>query len=140
MKAILWFLVVLPFSNLNAQTALEDDLIGTWRAVKIYDIGARIPEKSTPYIETVQKAFLQGKFRFEADQTFALDISFPEMAIKNGHWKIDEYTNEVIIQEWKDRELHKPILMSINVLTKNGKTIFVIEETFFAFEMERDPD
>jgi hypothetical protein len=62
------------------------------------------------------------------------------MAIKNGHWKILADNAEIIIQEWEDKDKPRSVLMSITVLQKDGKTIFMLEETFFAFEMIRISD
>jgi hypothetical protein len=140
MKGLGLFIMLLISGHLsivNAQSKLNSDIIGEWRAVKVYDIGAVIPDGSKKQIENFQTKFINSKFTFKADHNFSFDTPFTEMTINNGHWKILEDNGEVVIQEWKDKDKERPVLMGITVLVKDGKTIFMMEETFFAFEMEK---
>lgn len=140
MKRLGLFIILLISGHLtyvNAQSKLNSDIIGEWKAIKVYDMGAVIPDGSKKQIEIFQNRFLKSKFIFKADNNFSFDTPFKEMAISNGHWKILDDNGEVIIQEWKDKDKERPVLMGITVLIKDGKTIFMMEETFFAFEMEK---
>jgi len=118
-------------TDVNAQSKLNAFIVGEWKAVKVHDIGAVIPEASKKHIEVFQAGFLNSKFIFKSDHNFSFDTPFPEMAINNGHWKILDDNAEVIIQEWKDKDKARPVLMSITILIKEGMTIFMMEETFF---------
>jgi len=131
-------LLTLIFSaDVKGQSKLEKHIVGRWKPSGIYDVGAVIPDASKQQIETMQKKLLDSKFQFKDDHNFSFESSFEEIAIKNGHWKILADNGKIVIQEWKDKDKEKPVLMGITVLLKNGKTIFMLEETFFAFEMVR---
>ena len=121
--------------DVTGQSKLEKDIVGVWKPSKIYDIGAVVPDAHKEQVKVMQEKLLDSKFEFKDDNNFSFESSFKEMAIKNGHWKILADNGEIIIQEWKDKDNPRSVLMSITVLQKDGKTIFMLEETFFAFEM-----
>lgn len=121
-----------------SQMDLEKHLIGQWSVKGNYDLGAPIPENAKKEIEMVQSMFAQSKFTFKTDHSFKLEVPVPDMALENGYWEVLKDNNDVIIKEWKDRNNSKSAIhMGLKVLIKNGKTIFLIEETFFAFEMQK---
>jgi len=129
------FLGMAYLPETEAQSKLETDIIGIWKSSKIYDIGAVIPDASKNKIELFQKKLLSSKFQFTTDHNFNFESSVTDMSIKNGHWKILGDNGMIVIQDWKDKDKERPVLMGITVLQKNSKTIFILEETFFAFEM-----
>jgi hypothetical protein len=121
--------------DVTGQSKLEKDIVGVWKPSRIYDVGAVVPDAHKEKIKVVQEKLLDSRFEFKDDHKFSFDFFFHEMEIKNGHWKILPDNGEIIIQEWEDKDKPKSVLMSITVLQKDGKTIFMLEETFFAFEM-----
>lgn len=134
---ILILLIIISVNNTKAQTDLKSHLVGQWTVKSEYDIGGQVPTDVQQQIKIVKDAFKKSKFHFKKDNSFSLDIEFQEISIKNGHWKILKDNNKVVIQEWKDKDKSGPILMGINVLLKDSKTIFMLEETFLAFEMTK---
>jgi hypothetical protein len=126
--------------DVTGQSKLEKDIVGVWKPSKVYDIGAVVPDTYKEQIKVMQEKLIDSKFEFKDDYNFSFESSFKEMAIKNGHWKILADNAEIIIQEWEDKDKPRSVLMSITVLQKDGKTIFMLEETFFAFEMIRISD
>lgn len=137
LTTFLILLLIISIDNTNAQTDLRSHLIGKWTVKSEHDIGGQVPTDMQQQIKIVKDAFKKSKFHFRKDNSFSFDIEFQEISIKNGHWKILKDNNEVVIQEWKDKDKSGPILMGINVLLKDGKTIFMLEETFLAFEMTK---
>lgn len=140
MKRLGLLIILLTSGHLtyvNAQSKPNTDIIGEWKAVKVFDLGAVIPDGFKKQIEIFQTGFLKSKLIFKADHHFYFDTPFTEITINNGHWKILDFNGEVVIQEWKDKDKERSVLMGITVLIIDGKTIFMIEETFFAFEMEK---
>ena len=130
-------LTTLIFTSVLAQSKLSNHIIGEWKAVKVYDIGAVIPDGSKKQIEAFQTKFINSKFQFNTDHTFSLNTPFTEMIVKNAKWKILSDNYEVIIYDATDKDKRGGNVMGITVLIKDGKTIFMIEETFLAFEMEK---
>lgn len=140
MKTFSFFILLFAgghLTDVTAQSKLNAHIVGEWKAVKVHDIGAVIPEASKKQIEVFQAGFLKSKFIFKSDHNFSFDTPHQEMAINNGHWKILNDNGQIIIQEWKDKDRARPVLMSITLLIKEGVTIFMMEEAFFAFEMEK---
>lgn len=129
---ILGFIIFI--TNINAQSKIEQDIIGQWKPKNVYDMGAIIQKKHIQKIEMLQKMLLNSKFIFKSDHSFVFESSFKEMNIKNGYWKVLKFNNKIVISELKNT---KSIMMEIDVLQKEGKTIFMLEEMFFAYEMEK---
>jgi len=123
---------------MKGQTLTETDLIGTWKIVKVHNLSENMPKEEMATLERLKKAFLKAKFVFEADKNFSFDIGENELKINNGHWKINKINGTITIQEWKDKNNSKSILMEI--LTKrNGTQVkFFISETFFGLEMQKE--
>jgi hypothetical protein len=140
-RGLIIILLILVWSvDVKGQSKLEKDIVGVWKPSKIYDIGAVVPDTYKEQIKVMQEKLIDSKFEFKDDYNFSFESSIKEMAIKNGHWKILADNGEIIIQEWEDKDKPGSVLMSITVLQKDGKTIFMLEETFFAFEMIRIND
>ena len=141
MKRLLVFVTaLLVFCELRAQTLSEEDLVGDWRVVQIHEISDKMPSEMRQEMEMMRNAFLTSKFQFKPNKNFTFDFSLfdGEIEITNEHWKLDRQTGNVIIQEWKDKDKEKPVLMGIEVLRQAGKTIFVLQETFFSLEVEKE--
>ncbi|HEX8545624.1 MAG TPA: hypothetical protein VF691_01605 [Cytophagaceae bacterium] len=136
---LLIFILITSVSipELNAQSKLAKDIVGIWKPLKIYDLGAVVPEGSQKQIEEAQKRFFNSKFDFKADHNFSFNCGYKEVDFKDVHWKILPDNGQIVIQEWRDKDKEGPVLMGITVLKKDGKVIFMLEESFFAFEMKK---
>ena len=139
-KFIVIAAVLVISSGLCAQALSEEDLVGDWTVVRIHEVSDEIPPGMKQEIEMMRNAFLTSKFHFELNKNFTYDFSLfnDEMRIAGEHWKLDSRTGNVIIQEWKDKDKEKPVLMGIKVLKQDGKTIFIVQEAFFALEVKRE--
>ena len=134
----LFFLILFISTKTNGQTLTETDLIGTWKVIEVHNLSDKMPKEEIATMEKLKKAFLKAKFIFKADKKFSFDIGFPDMKIANGHWKINKTNGTITIQEWKDKDSNKSVLMEI--LTKKNETQvkFLISETFFGLEMQKE--
>ncbi len=131
-------LLIISFSiKISAQDNVKKEIIGIWKPVRPYDIGAVIPDEAKQLISQAREILLKTTFYFNADQKFTIESNNSDLSLKNGHWKLDPFSGEVIIQEWKNRKEDKPVFMSIRLLKRDAKLIFVIEEFFLAFEMSK---
>ena len=49
----------------------------------------------------------------------------------------DPEKSKILIQEWKDKETEKPVIMEISVMYQNGKIFFELTETPFVMEVKK---
>jgi hypothetical protein len=132
------FILLLISEHAYSQVSLKEHLLGQWTVKGNYDLGATIPPDTKQEIEMMQAMFSKSKFNFQENHVFSLDFPRAEMTLKNGYWEILADNHDIIIKEWKDKDnANGPIFMGLKILIKDGKTIFIMEETFFAFEMQK---
>ena len=135
----LLFLFTIICFQVNAQDLTEAEIIGTWKVIKIgFMDNNPFPKDQKAKLESIKKAFLKSKFYFKEDKHFSFDIAFEDMEIKKGHWKINKSTKAFVIQEWKDKDTNKSLLMEITAKREGDKIFFLLSETFIALEMFRE--
>ncbi|MEQ8475297.1 hypothetical protein [Fulvivirga sp.] len=134
MRILLPLFIFISF-NLNAQQVSEQELIGEWKPVKLVEIKGEIPNEMKEQINVMQNAFLKTIFVFRNENKFTFDFPFEEMRLTNGYWKLDSQTGNISIYE---EENEKSYFMGITASKKDGKMIFMMEETYFAFEVKKE--
>jgi hypothetical protein len=85
---ILLILTLFTSFELHAQSKLEQDLVGLWKAVRVHDMGDVIPNLTKQQIEIMQTRLIGSRFHFKADHNFSFESSFKKMNLKDVHWKI----------------------------------------------------
>jgi hypothetical protein len=131
------FFALIAF-NVNAQNLNEKEIVGTWKVLNVRMLGnEKIPADKKGELAALKKAFLKSVFHFESDKNFSFDFDHPEMQIKKAHWKYKKSTGSYVIQEWKDKDEERSVLMFIVAKKENGKIIFLLEETPFELEMKK---
>ena len=130
-------LTLLISLNTYAQISPEKEIVGTWKVVEVRLLIDKVQPDQKEKIDMLKKSFLASRFVFKPDKNFSFDFPFKEMQVKNGHWKYSSVTPSYIIQQWKDKDTDAEKLMEIIVKKENGKTLFLIPETFFELEMKK---
>ncbi|HEY3388758.1 MAG TPA: hypothetical protein VGK38_04245 [Prolixibacteraceae bacterium] len=133
----LFFFAVTFVIQLNGQTLNRTDIIGKWTVIKLNNF-TQLPDKRKQTMEMLRKAFLKSKFEFKADGNFSFDFELEDMKIKDGHWKYNDLTNSYIIQDWKDKDTAKSVLMEIFTKKENNRILFWLAESFFTLEMGKE--
>jgi hypothetical protein len=123
--------------HINNAYIRQDKIIGNWSVIKVHT-EQKIPAEQQQTAAMVERAFLRSEFHFKPDNRFEFDFEYPEMKIKNGHWKFGNNSDTIIIQNWKDRKTSDSKLMVIVVKEEKQKTLFKISESFFVLEMKKD--
>lgn len=139
-NAFIGLLLLLTFSfKTKEQVISEKELVGSWKVLKIQTtLEDHIPQDQKANKDRFENALLQSKFYFEADKNFSFDISLEDLQIKKAHWKFDSSTNSIIIQEWKDINNDKFILMEVVVKKEGEKILFILSEAFTTLEMKKE--
>lgn len=128
---------ILATMETEAQSLPEKELVGKWKVVHV-DVLVEVRKDQEEKMELVKKAFLTSTLDFKADEHFSLDIDIPDLKITDGHWKIEPGTGTVQITEWKDKDAGSPLLMEMDCRKENGKTIFLMAQTFFSLEVVKE--
>lgn len=137
MKIKIFFSIILFTINVNAQQLNDTSIIGTWKVTQIlFPKNANSEQKEQ--LKLLEQSFLNSNFIFKVDKHFDFNFDFNDMAIKNGHWKFDKKKEKIIIQEWKDRNTNKFLLMEINLVFEESKIYFALTETPFLLEMIKE--
>ena len=99
----------------------KSDLIGTWQVKSVsYNFKVKNQEDK-PKMETLKKMFLQSSFVFRNNNLVDFNFPSPELAVKNGTYKI-EMESVVSINKGKEKT------MKFFVENKKGKTYFVLAD------------
>jgi hypothetical protein len=141
MKKITLTLVFLVACLITArsQEIKKETLIGKWKVVKVVThLEEVVPKESLSKIGEMEDAFLKSSFEFKADGNFNFNINLKDFSIKNAHWKFDAASNSVIVQEWKDKDKPKPMLLELNIQKVGDKIIFIPMETFTELEVKKE--
>ncbi|WP_321297258.1 hypothetical protein [Marinifilum fragile] len=136
-KNILTLLLLLISIITFGENIEESDLIGTWKVINLTGDFPPMPSEQHKQIDLLKVAFRESTFEFNADHSFSLKIDFNDFSdmMKNVHWKFNKEKSNVLIQEWKDKESAKSILLEIIIEQRNGKIIFVLPESPFELEV-----
>jgi|ERR1035437_3644 hypothetical protein len=131
-------LLILSLSfQLNAQSFTENDIIGTW-TVRQINVLTKIPDEQKKTVDMLKAAFLRSKFIFNSDNSFVFDFELEKMQIQNGHWKYNDYTKSIIIQDWKDKDTNDWKLMEIVPKKDGDKIIFQLHDIFIELVMNKE--
>lgn len=120
-----------------SQEAIENDLVGSWKVNDAQLLSKGTSKELIIAAKILSKSFLKSHFEFKADKHFSFDCDDADMRIKNAHWKYNPKTKSVIIQEWRDRNMAKPILMEIFIKRDDNKFTFLISETPIVLLVEK---
>lgn len=135
----LLLLFCLSNNLVNAQELNETEIIGTWKVVKIQAItNTPFSPQEKAEFEMLKKSFLKSVFHFASNHNFSFDFDIPEMRIKNAYWKYGRSTRTYLIQDWKNKNTKKSLLMEITVKKEGDKVIFLVSESFFELEMRKE--
>lgn len=136
--ALITLLIICKF-RASSQDLNEKEIIGTWKVLKIQ------VEPNNPFsadkkaeLEILKSAFLKSVFYFKEDHNFTFNLEIDDLKITKAHWKYEEATKSYLIQEWKDKNLKKPLLMEITTKKIGDKIIFMISESFFELEVRKE--
>jgi hypothetical protein len=120
--------------NVKAQTST---ILGKWRVVDVEYAQSKLSKEEKQKVEMIKGAFKRSHFEFKTNNMFSFDFEEKDMNIKNAHWKYDSKNASYIIQEWKDKDEVRSVLMEIAVKNKNGKIFFLLTETPFVLEVTK---
>jgi len=99
----------------------KSDLIGTWQVKSVsYNFKVKNQEDKAK-METLKKMFLQSSFVFRNNNLGDFNFPSPELAVKNGTYKI-EMESVVSINKGKEKT------MKFFVENKKDKTYFVLAD------------
>jgi hypothetical protein len=122
----------------QAQGVSSRDIIGRWKVVNVTIAAVETPDGSAQDVGPIKKAYLTSMFRFNADKHFSFDIDYQKMKIHDAHWKYDDKTKEYIIQDWKDKDTDKAVLMKLSTKKEGDKILFLISESPVLLEVKKD--
>ena len=133
MKNIIFVFLFLLTANAFGQKLNDSLIVGTWRSEKV------LKKPSNPNYRDIIDSFKMSVFKFKKDHTFEIssEQNSQEFAnlrkmTKGKSWKFDAITNTIKIGDAKDNFS----TMKIKVKTVDGKTVFVLEETYHSMELE----
>lgn len=133
MKNIIFVFLFLLTANAFGQKLNDSLIVGTWRSEKV------LKKPSNPNYRDIIDSFKMSVFKFKPDHTFEIssEQNSQEFAnlrkmTKGKSWKFDAITNTIKIGDAKDNFS----TMKIKVKTIEGKTVFVLEETYHSMELE----
>jgi len=120
--------------SVNSQSLSKDIIIGVWNVVNVQS------KIQNPNMKPLIDAFKKGIFKFNDNKKFELSSSksnsiflmVSEMT-KGTKWKYNSKTNLIRIGTEED----KYTTMGIQIITKNNKVFFYLEESFLKLEMEK---
>ncbi len=137
-KTIGLLVLLLTFLHVtNAQSLTENEIVGTWTVLQI-NVLTKLPEEQKKTTDMLKNAFLRSKFEFNSDNSFVFDFELEKMQIQNGHWKYNDFTKSVIIQDWKDKDTNNWKLMEIFPKREGDKIIFQFPELFIELVMNKE--
>ena len=131
------FLALVTAMNVNGQVLTEEQLIGTWAVSAASYIPNDYTKDQLRKVEPMREAFLRSNFVFRKNKHCSFDFDFEDLAVKDGHWKLDKTTNTIIIRAWKDRETDGGKLLMIIPQKEGDKVAFLIEETILKLEVKK---
>ncbi|TCC93948.1 hypothetical protein EZ428_04020 [Pedobacter frigiditerrae] len=120
-----------------SQEAIENDLVGSWKVNDVQLLSIGTSNELITAAKVLSKSFLKAQFEFKVDKHFSFDCDDADMRIKNGHWKYNPKTKSIIIQEWRDRNMGKPILMEMFIKRDGNKFTFLLSETPLVLLVEK---
>lgn len=133
MKSLFFGFLFLLAGSAFGQKLNDSLIMGTWRSEKV------LKKPSNPNYRDIIDSFKMSVFKFKADHTFEIgsEQNSQEFAnlrkmTKGKSWKFDAITNIIKIGDAKDNFS----TMKIKVKTIEGKTVFVLEETYHSMELE----
>lgn len=133
MKNVCFVIMFLLAGSAFGQKLNDSLIMGTWRSEKV------LKKPSNPNYRDIIDSFKMSVFKFKADHTFEIssEQNSQEFAnlrkmTKGKNWKFDAITNAIKIGDAKDNFS----TMKIKVKTVEGKTVFVLEETYHNIELE----
>jgi len=122
--------------NITAQVLTSNDIIGTWNVVKV-NVLEEMSDEDKLTMSMLEAAFLKSAFIFKEDENFSFDFEFEEMKLTNAHWKYNSQTESFDVQDWKDKDTSKRVLMGIKAERQGEKVLFFLPETFLVLEVEK---
>jgi len=123
--------------QVNAQTLIEDEIVGTWSVVQI-KVLTKLPDEQKKTFDMLKEAFLRSKFNFNQDHTFVFDFEIEKMKIPNGYWKYNELNKSFIIQDMKDKDSNDWKLMEIYTKKEDHKIIFQLRDIFVELLVKKE--
>ncbi len=136
-KIILLFLIVGVFgSKISAQSLVGDEIVGTWKVLKI-NVLKELPPEQLQLMAMLKNAFLKAKFTFEENQNFSFDFQLQGMAISNAKWNFNKDNNSYTIQASNEKNNNK-MLMEIITKKEADKILFFLSESSVSLEMQRE--
>lgn len=138
MKSFLLIMMTLLFtlSQANAQNS-NIEITGKWKVVGIKINPAGLSKTEVQKAEVFGNSFLRSTFIFFFDKGFSFNVDDKDLEVENGHWKYNPTSKSYIVQEWKDKDEERAILMEIIAEKKADKTFFLITETPFILEVQK---
>ena len=137
MKYILVVMVTLAL-GVTGFTQNKIDIVGKWKVVRVQMAAAKLSKEERARFQSVKQSFLKSKFDFAADQHFSFDFALKVMQIKKAHWKFSNNSKSYLIQNWKDRLSNESILMEVMVQERDDKIYFLVSETPFILQVEKE--
>lgn len=120
----------------HAQTMTDNNLAGKWYVRTAAISNLELSEEQKLLMNFLQQAMLKSSFEFKKDYNFSFNIEMGDMSMTNVHWKLNPKTQVVSIQEWKDKNEEKSLLMEIQIQQKDGKVFFKLaDEINFILEV-----
>lgn len=160
-KAILLILIALPLFTF-CQNYSKSDIIGEWRIIKaeLYVDGELVRtgylketsgvtdtiikgpeiEKNDEKLNEFVLKIIGSKFKFSNTDSFDWDLAIDELKMTDKYWTIIPYTNEIIINEWADKNSLQGSLLAFKILKIENRKLFLDAYDSggdFKFDLER---
>lgn len=118
-------------SNINAQTFIKSDFIGTWAVDSVGFIKMQRPISKTLIgeMEQLKTRFQKSFFVFNADGGFSLLTTEKHSAIQSAIWEVNDENNVTIIRIWKNKDKGERELLIILPNKNYEKVNFCISDT-----------
>jgi len=134
MKLKLIIILFIFSISAKSQSLSENDIIGTWNVINMQS------KIQNPNMKPLIDAFKKGIFKFNENKNFELSsiksnslFAMVSEMTKGTKWKYNSETNLIRIGTEDD----KYSTMGIQLITKNNKIVFYLEESTLKLEMKK---
>ncbi|WP_028980542.1 DUF5004 domain-containing protein [Sporocytophaga myxococcoides] len=111
-------LLVFTISFSSAQNFNKDSLTGSWSVIHVTESNDNLPDEIKPMIEKMKTGFMNSKFNFKSDSTFAITFQ-----------KVTPFTNDLkkVLnnKEWKYNDNKKLISIGLKYNNYNNMRMYV---------------
>lgn len=121
-------------TQVSAQALTPKEVVGNWKVADIH-LTVELSEEEAAAMEVLRPAFMQAEFFYGDDQQFTFNFAYEEMKLEDGYWRFMEEEGLFGIWESEEKSANDPRFMGMQAFKKDGKILFMLEETPLALEV-----